>query len=162
MTIQRTPELLRLLLDARVEFVIIGGVAAIAHGSASFTVDFDIAAPLTEDNLQRLLGALAAHHPRYAHAGDKRAVTETPAVLSVNRNLYLLTDLGRLDIVTEAPPVGPYAILAERAAILEVFGHPCRVISLDDLISAKAHLGRPKDKQVELELRAIRDRSRHR
>jgi len=34
---QRTPELLRLLLDARVEFVIIGGVAAIAYGSATFT-----------------------------------------------------------------------------------------------------------------------------
>lgn len=158
MAIQRTPELLRLLLEEQVEFVIIGGVAAIAHGSASFTVDFEIAAPLSSENVRRLIRALGPHHPRYAHAGDKRAVTEAPELLAKNRNLYLLTDVGRLDIVTEVPPIGAYDVLAKRAAKLHVLGHDCLVISLDDLIAAKAHLGRPKDKQVELELRAIRDR----
>jgi hypothetical protein len=55
---QQTPELLRLLLDTGVEFVLIGGVAAIAHGSATFTVDCDIAAPFSEENLQQLLAML--------------------------------------------------------------------------------------------------------
>ncbi|MFZ5469812.1 MAG: hypothetical protein ACOZIN_10290 [Myxococcota bacterium] len=58
------------------------------------------------------------------------------------------------------PPIGPYEKLAERAAVLEVMGHPCRVISIDDLIAGKAHLGREKDRMVERELRAIRDRLR--
>jgi predicted nucleotidyltransferase len=86
---QRTPELLRLLLDAGVEFVIIGGVAAIAYGSATFTQDFDITVSFSEENLARLLAALAPYHPRYALAVPKRPVTEAPAELSANRNLSL-------------------------------------------------------------------------
>lgn len=144
MAIQRTPELLRRLLEARVEFVIIGGVAAIAHGSAAFTLDFDIAAPLSEENLTRLLGALADLRPRYALAADKRAVTESARILARNKNLYLLTDLGRLDIVSEVPPIGSYEAVASRALQVEVMGLSCLVISLDDLIAVKAHLGRDK------------------
>ena len=157
---QRTPELLRVLLDAGVEFVIIGGVAAIAHGSATFTQDCDITAPFDEGNLARLLAALAPYHPRYALAVPKRPVTESPAELSRNRNLYLLTDLGRLDLLSEVPPLGGYARVAERATTLEFQGRSCRVIGLDDLITVKNHLGRDKDRLVERELKAIRDRQR--
>jgi predicted nucleotidyltransferase len=155
---QRTPELLRLLLDAGVEFVLIGGVAAIAHGSATFTQDCDITAPFTEGNLARLLGALGPHHPRYALAVPKRPVTETPAELASYRNLYLLTDLGRLDILLEVPPVGSYAEIVTRALTLDIYGRPCRVISLDDLIAVKAYLGREKDRLALDELKALRAR----
>lgn len=113
---QQTPALLRVLVDAGVEFVIIGGVAAIAYGSATFTQDFDITAAFTEDNLARLLKALAPFHPRYALAVPKRPVTESPAELAANRNLYLLTDLGRLEVLSEVVPVGPYVEVAARAA----------------------------------------------
>jgi predicted nucleotidyltransferase len=154
---QRTPELLRLLLDSRVEFVLIGGVAAIAHGSATFTQDCDITAPFTEDNLTRLMAALRPYQPRYALAMPKRPVTESPAVLSKNRNLYLLTDLGRLDILAEVPPVGAYAEVAARAISLDIYGRSCRVISLDDLIAIKRYLGRDKDRLVERELLALRN-----
>ncbi len=158
---QRTPELVRVLLDAGVEFVVIGGVAAIVYGSATFTQDFDITASFSEDNLARLFTALAPHHPRYALAVPKRPVTESPAELSANRNLYLLTDLGRLDILSEVPPVGPYAEVAARAATMDLFGHPCRIIGLDDLIAVKRHLGRDKDRLVERELLALRARQRN-
>lgn len=157
---QQTPELLRLLTDAGVEFVLIGGVAAIAHGSATFTVDCDITAPFTEENLARLLSALAPHHPRYALAVPKRPVTEPAATLAKNRNLYLMTDLGRLDILSEVPPVGTYAEVAARAITLIIHERPCRIISLDDLIAVKRHLGRDKDRLVERELLALRDRKR--
>lgn len=158
---QRTPELLRLLLDAGVEFVVIGGVAAVAYGSATFTQDVDITASFSEDNLSRLMAALAPYHPRFALAVPKRPVTETPAELSAYRNLYLLTDLGRLDILAEVPPVGPYAEVAARAVAMEVFGRQCRIISLDDLIAVKRHLGRDKDRLVERELLALRARGRN-
>jgi predicted nucleotidyltransferase len=154
---QRTPELLRLLLDARVEFVLIGGVAAIAHGSATFTQDCDITAPFTEDNLTRLMTALTPYQPRYALAMPKRPVTESAELLSRNRNLYLLTDLGRLDILAEVPPVGSYAEVAARAISLDIYGRSCRVISLDDLIAIKRYLGRDKDRLVERELLALRN-----
>lgn len=155
---QRTPELLRLLLDAGVEFVLIGGVAAIAHGAATFTQDCDITAPFTEDNLARLLAALGPYHPRYALAVPKRPVTESPAELASYRYLYLLTDLGRLDVLSEVPPVGSATAVAARALTLEIYGRPCRVISLDDLIAVKSHLGRDKDRQALDELKALRAR----
>ncbi|MCP3137008.1 nucleotidyltransferase [Pyxidicoccus xibeiensis] len=155
---QQTPELLRLLLDAGVEFVLIGGVAAIAHGSATFTQDCDIAAPFTEANFSRLLEALAPYHPRYALAGPKRPVTESAGELATYRNLYLLTDLGRLDILSEVQALGPYKDWADRAISLELYGRQCRIISLDDLITVKRHLGRDKDRLVERELLALRAR----
>ena len=157
---QQTPELLRLLLDASVEFVLIGGVAAIAHGSATFTVDCDITAPFTEENLTRLLAALAPHQPRYALAVPKRRVTEAPAEVSKNRFLYLQTDLGRLDILSEVPPIGSYTDVARGAVTQELYGRACRIISLDDLIAVKRHLGRDKDRIVERELQALRDRTK--
>lgn len=49
-----TNRLLHALREAGVEFVVIGGVAALAHGALTPTRDVDIAAPLTEDNLRRL------------------------------------------------------------------------------------------------------------
>lgn len=159
---QQTPELLRLLLEAGVEFVLIGGVAAIAHGSSTFTVDCDITAPFTEDNLGRLLAVLAPHHPRYALAVPKRPVTESPAALAKNRYLYLLTALGRLDILSEVPPIGSYAEVASRAVTQDVHGRPCRIISLDDLIAVKRYLGREKDRLVERELLALQDRKKNR
>lgn len=58
--------LLAALQDAKVEFCVIGGVAAIAHGALTPTQDLDIAAPMTEDNLARLLTALAPYRPKHA------------------------------------------------------------------------------------------------
>jgi hypothetical protein len=76
---QRTPELLRLLLEAGVEFVLIGDVAAIAHGASTFTLDCDIAASFSESNLARLLATLGPYNPRYALAVPKRSVTDLAA-----------------------------------------------------------------------------------
>ncbi len=159
---QKTPELLRLLLEASVEFVIIGGVAAIAHGASTFTLDCDITASFSESNLARLLSTLMPYNPRYALAVPKRPVTESAAELASYRNLYLLTDLGRLDILSEVPPVGSYAEVAARALTLEVYGRPCRVISLDDLIAVKSHVGREKDRGALEELKALRARHNYR
>jgi hypothetical protein len=60
-----TLELLRRLHDAGVEFIIIGGVAAIAHGSAVVTEDVDLCAPLTRENAVRIITALQGLNPRW-------------------------------------------------------------------------------------------------
>ncbi len=157
---QNTPELLRVLLDAEVDFVVVGGVAAIAHGSATFTVHFDVVAPLTLENVRRLLRALGALEPRFYQTLGKPPVRRTAEELAEFKNLYLETTLGRIDVLGSLPPVGSYEQVAARAMTVQLFGHQCRIVGLDDLIAVKAHVARPKDKQVELELRAIRDRAR--
>jgi hypothetical protein len=56
---QRNLALLERLTDAHVEFCIIGGVAAVLHGATRMTVDLDIAAPFTEENLTRFQVSLS-------------------------------------------------------------------------------------------------------
>jgi predicted nucleotidyltransferase len=157
---QKTPELLRALLESEVDFVVVGGVAAIAHGSATFTLDMDVVAPLGVENCERILRALGPLSPRFYQTPGSPRVMRTAQELSEFRNLYFDTTLGRIDLLGSLPPIGRYEEVASRAQTAEIFGRACRIINLDDLIEVKAFVGRPKDKMVEMELRAIRARKR--
>jgi len=154
---QDSPALLRALTAEGVEFVIVGGIAAIAHGSSMFTQDLDILAPIDVRNMRRLMAAIGSARPRFALHPQRPPVDRTVEELAAFRNLHLLTDLGRLDILGRIPN-GTYNELAPRADVMEVAGVRCLVLALDDLIESKARLGRDKDKLVEAELRAIRER----
>ncbi len=152
-----TPRLLQALLDAGVEFVVIGGTAALAHGAMTPTKDLDVAAPLTEDTLGRLLNALAPFHPRHATRPDLGVVWQSPAELTKFRLLLLDTDLGRLDVLGSVEPLGGFDSL-ETVELPLAIQRPVRVLSLDQLIAVKTHLQRPKDKIVAAELLSIRAR----
>ena len=152
--------LLMALLDARVEFCVIGGVAAIAHGALTPTRDLDVAAPMTEENLTRLMSAVAPHRPRHATRPDLGVISQTPAELTKFRLLLIDTDLGRLDVLGTVEPIGTYSQL--RSTPLElVEGRLVPVLDIGQLIEIKTHLRRAKDKIVEAELRAILDRLRN-
>lgn len=153
------PALLAALQDASFEFCVIGGVAAIAHGAVTPTLDLDVAAPITIENIERLLSALAPHHPKHVTRPDLGVITSGADYLATFRLLLLDTDLGRLDVLGHVEPIGKFEEL--RSAEMELADDRwARVIDLDQLIEIKAHLTRPKDKIVEAELRAIRDRLR--
>lgn len=154
---QDTPALLRALADAGVGFIVVGGVAAIAHGGATFTRDLDVLARFDVPNLERVLAALTPLRPRFALHPARPALDRDAGELASFRNLYLTTDLGRLDILG-AIPNGSFDDLASTAVKMTLAGVECLVLGLDALIDSKALLGRDKDKPVEAELRAIRDR----
>lgn len=158
---QDTPDLLQRLLAAGFEFVIVGGVAAAVHGSARNTDDLDIAAVFTPDNMARLLAALRPLRPRNAARPDLGELDSTPEQLARYRNLYLVTDSGRLDILGEVPPLASVSEIATAADQVQFLGATCKVISLDHLITVKEAVGRPKDLLVAAELRAIRERLRN-
>ncbi len=150
-------QLLRLLTGAGVEFVVVGGTAAVLHGATMMTFDLDILMPFTPDNCVRLLRAVNGIHPRLSHTVDKRALQLTAEELAKFRNLYLLTDCGRLDILGSLPPLSDTRAIVRRAEAMEVDGLTIRVLALEDLIAVKAAMDRPKDKLVAAELRAIAD-----
>jgi len=150
-------ELLAVLLKGEVEFVVVGGVAAIAHGASTMTRDVDVAAPLTVENCARILTALAPYEPRFYQAMNRPLVQRSAEELSEFKNLYFETTLGIVEFLGTVPPLGSYAELGSRAEAHDFLGMPCRILSLDDLIAVKAHVGRPKDRLMEVELRAIRD-----
>lgn len=156
-SIQQTDRLLELLHDAGVKFVVIGGVAAISHGASTATRDLDIAAPLTAENVGRLMAALRPYRPTHVTRPDLGEIRESIERLCEFRLLPIDTDLGRLDVLREVEPLGPAESLATE--VLELLpGKHFQVLSLEQLIAVKAHLRRPKDRIVEMELRAIRER----
>ncbi|HEY8378640.1 MAG TPA: hypothetical protein VIK91_19235 [Nannocystis sp.] len=154
-------QLLLRLLEARVDFVVVGGIAAALHGSEQLTKDLDILVMFTVENMTHLMAALRPLRPRNSARPDLGEIQADPAELARYRNLYLVTDLGRLDVLGELPPLGGYAEVAAAADRVELFGATCKVISLDHLITVKEAVGRPKDLLVAAELRAIRDRLRN-
>lgn len=150
-------ELLARLLDAELEFVVVGGVAATLYGASEPTRDLDVCIRLSPDSWSRVVAVIGPLHPRYALTVDKRPFTPDPAELNTFRNLYVLTDLGRVDFVGEVPPLGDIDRLAQNAATMTLDGRSFRIISLDDLLLVKDFVRRPKDLEVAAELRALRD-----
>jgi len=155
--LQDTPRLLALLAEAGVEHLVIGGVAAVAHGSATFTRDLDVLIAFDSSTLERIVAMLGPLHPTFAQHPDRRALPTAARALEGYRNLYVDTDLGRLDLLGDTP-IGGYAELEKRASRMHIAGTDVRVVALADLIAIKHALGRPKDKLVEAELRAIQER----
>ena len=89
---------------------------------------------------------------------ERRPLPQDAADLAGYKNLYLLTDWGQIDILSEITGVGDYAEVARHVVIVNIGGADCRVLDLDTLIQAKKALNLPKDRQAILELEAIRER----
>jgi hypothetical protein len=153
-----TRELLSRLHAHGVEFVVVGGMAAVLHGSAVVTEGLDLCAPMTPENLQRIVAALAGLDPRHRMNPKLLPLPDDAAGLKGFKNLYLITTAGQVDILDLIDGVGDYAAVASHAVTVEVFGLPVRVLDVDTLILAKAAVGRPKDHRVIADLEVIRQR----
>lgn len=153
---QDNAALLRVLLAGGVEFAIVGGVAAVLHGATRMTVDLDVVAPFTEQNLQRLLDALSPFDPRHATRPDMLLLDETATRLSGFRMILIESQIGRLDVLPEQPPIGRYEAIT--TVDMNVLGHRVKVISRDDLIAVKRALPRPRDRRDAVELEAAKAR----
>jgi len=148
--------LLQRLSDAEIDFVIVGGFAAILHGSSLTTRDLDVCALLTQENVDKLREILQDLHPVHRLSSPKLSFLDNPAPDVKVNNLYLSTDFGSVDFLSSVLGVGDFESVRANAVEVELFGRRCRVISLDDLIRAKEALTRDKDHQTVLQLRAIR------
>ena len=146
--------LLHRLADSGLEFVIVGGYAAVTYGSSLVTRDLDICAVLSDGNIERLRQVLADWHPRHRMTPEKLSFLDVPKSGPL-QNLYLLTDVGIIDILSTVLGIGDFARLRQVAEDFEIDGRVYHVISLEDLIVAKEAMGREKDLLAVKELRAI-------
>lgn len=150
-------DLLQLLLKNDFEFVLIGGFAALVHGSSQVTQDLDICASLSSEQMLKLRQILKDLHPQHRMMPQKLSFLNFPENVEGLKNLYIETDWGILDILSQVSGIGPFSTVRERAIEVEIEGQKCRVISLDDLITAKLEIGRPKDKFTASELLYIKN-----
>jgi predicted nucleotidyltransferase len=150
--------LLQRLCDAEIDFVIVGGFAAMLHGSSLLTRDLDVCAVLTRENVAKLREILGDLHPEHRLTSQKLSFLDNPDPDVNVLNLYLRTDFGPVDFLSSITGVGDFANVRANAIEVELFGRRCHVMSLDDLIRAKEAIGRDKDVQAVIQLRAIREK----
>jgi len=149
--------LLSALADSKVEFVIIGGVAATLHGSARLTADLDIVYARSKENIRRLVTALAPLHPYLRGAPPGLPFHFDAEAVRAGLNFTLTTDAGPLDVLGEIAGGFDYEVVRRRSIIVELYRNRYRVIDLDALIENKLAAGRPKDLEVIAELEVIRE-----
>lgn len=147
-------ELLRRLSVAGVEFVVVGGVAAALHGSSLVTIDLDLCAPFSTENLTRLLPELIELGARFRAHPERPNLENDPERFSRFRLLMLETALGPLDVLREIDGVGAYPDVKRASVRLDLGELRVRVLGLEALIAAKRAAGREKDLRALPELEA--------
>jgi hypothetical protein len=152
--------LLAVLTSSRVEFIIVGGFAATAHGSAHVTVDLDVVYRRTRENLTRLAVALDPLQPYLRGVSPGLPFQFDVDTLRRGLNFTLVTTAGDLDLFGEATGGGTYEALLPRSEVREIFGLECRVVDLETLIHLKRAAGRPRDLERIAELEALRQERR--
>jgi hypothetical protein len=153
-------KMLATLAQGAVEFVLVGGYAAVAHGVTLVTQDIDICCRFSKENLYRLQVALAGLHPRHRMTPEKLPLELTDALCDRLKNLYLETDLCLLDCLSEVKGVGTFDPVLAHSIEVAFPGGAFRVLDLATLIEAKEAMGRPQDRLALTQLRAIRERRR--
>lgn len=139
-------QLLRRLVEADVEFVLIGGLAVNAWGVVRGTKDVDIVVDADPANLKAVaeVAVAAGGHVQRGEALLGTAVS-IAAELASREQVAIETDLGRLDVVQGLEGVPSYEKLREGASEAEVLGVKVAVCSREDLRAMKQAAGRPRD-----------------
>jgi len=148
--------MLRGLTQQKVRFVVVGGVAAAAHGSSRVTNDLDICYDASDPaNLVALASLLSSWdaYPREIEPGlpfilDDHTLFGAPV-------LTLTTNEGDIDVMDRIAGVGEYAAVRQHSERISALGVSFRVLDLPSLIKSKRAAGRPRDHDHLPELEAL-------
>jgi predicted nucleotidyltransferase len=151
------PSLLKRLVSASVDFIIVGGYAGVVHGCTLVTQDVDICCNFAPGNLLALQEAIADLHPVHRMTPGRQPLELTAENAGQFRNLYLDTDLGHLDCLSEIQGLGGYDEVAKASQTIEIDGLPLCVLTIDALIVTKEAMNRPRDREAIRQLRAIKE-----
>jgi len=152
----RFAEILRLLAESDVEFVVVGMTAGVLQGAPVTTLDLDVVHRRTPENVARLLRVLSQLDAVYRH--DRRRLRPQESHLVGPGHQLLTTTHGDLDCLGEIGDGLGYDELLDRSVEMALSGgKTVRVLALPALIEEKERAGRPKDLAVLPVLRAALD-----
>lgn len=152
----KADEILQRLVARGVDFVVIGGIAGVLHGSARATFDLDICFATDEGNLEALGEVLVGLDARLKGVADEAPFVPDAGTLRRVEVLTLDTAAGELDVLAKPSGAPRYDALRRRAERYDLGGFSVLVASIDDLIAMKAAAGRTKDLADVEELETIR------
>jgi hypothetical protein len=143
-------EMLKVLEAHGLRFVLIGGFAAVIHGSPYVTTDIDVVPERSPENLARLSEALRDMNARIWTISEPEGIpfNHDAASIADVRVWNLVTDLGRLDLTFEPAGTSGYEDLARGAIRLEILGAHVDVAALEDIVRSKEAADRDKDRLV--------------
>ena len=154
--------ILETLVRHGVDFVLIGGLAGVALGSAYQTSDIDIAYSRSRGNLERLVSALIELGATLRGAPKNLPFQLDARTIAVGASFTFDTRYGPLDIIADPAGAPPYEKLRGEAVELDVRGFVVAVASIDHLIAMKEAAGRNRDKLMATEDRVLADEIRRR
>ena len=158
----RPTALIHALVQAGVDFVVIGGVAVVVQASPRFTRDLDISYATDTANLERLGTLLVSLDARLRGVEGDVPFVPDARTLRHTQMLTLTTRDGDLDLLVDPPGSPGYSALRRHADVVDLDGDPARIASLEHLIEMKRAAGRPQD-QLDVEsLEVARSRLRGR
>lgn len=150
-------DILGVLCSGHVEFILIGGLAAMAHGSARATVDVDVVYRRTSENMHRIELTLAPYAPYLRGAPLGLPFRFDLATISSGLNFTLRTSIGDLDLLGEVVGGGDFERLVTHSETIQLFGNDMQCVTLAKLIELKRAAGRPKDLDAIAELETLQN-----
>lgn len=155
-------KLLRLLVESEIDFIVIGGVAAIVHGSARATFDLDVVYDRRGENIKRIVDAIKPFSPYLRGVPPGLPFVFDEKTVKNGLNFTLITTLGDLDLFGEITGGGGYKDLLSYSHEETAFGVTFLCLSLDRLIHVKRAARRPKDLEAIAELKLLLEEEQQR
>jgi hypothetical protein len=153
-------ELFSVLAQYRVDYLVIGGVAAQVHGRRRTTKDLDVTPAPDPENLARLHAALVALDAHPAELGPGAPTPTVEQLPSAPVVVPLNTRHGELHVLNEVPGARAYDEMRARALTIDLDGIAIQVVGVDDLIRMKQTAGRPSDIEDIAAIAAVARRER--
>lgn len=158
MTTQSFQRILELLEAHGVEYMVVGGVAAVLRGAPVTTFDIDTLVKTDRANAERLHAALQVLDARYReHHGKLKPSVED---ILAGGHLLLMTDSGPLDVLGYIMDGKRYEDMTDSASMLSLGDFEVHVLGLSALLEEKRALDRPKDRAIVELLEALLERER--
>jgi hypothetical protein len=156
---QNDQALLTRLKDSGLEFVVIGGVCVVYHGAPLATFDLDLCCPFGEENVRKIESAVKDLNPVHRLTANKLLLEMTRSSFGNLKNIYLQTDFGKLDCLSEVAGVGDFDEVKKHSVVAKMSYGEFRFLNIDALIAAKKAVGRERDLDAVRRLVAIKEKN---
>lgn len=141
----RFRKLLQVLVEGEVDFVIVGGVAAVLEGAPVATFDLDVVYSLDESNLGRLARVLDDLEATYVDPAGRKIQPDLERLRGGGHHL-LRSRYGRLDVLGSVGDQVVFEDLLPDSRVRSLRGLEVTVLTLEALIRTKEAADRPKDR----------------
>ena len=136
--------LLKGLNEAGVEFIVVGGMAAVVQGAPITTFDLDIVHRQTDENIKKLIKFLKSIDA-YLRRPDDKLIRPDERDFYSEGHVLLTTCIGPLDVLAVIEKNLGFDDLLPNSVKIQFQGHKVYVLNLETIVALKRESKDPKD-----------------